>query len=246
MTKSMAPHLKSMTINLRPLLWYGPMLREHRVHTQTILPHYSTYRSVETDEIKNLAHRDLMVKSLVVANKKKTLPSIQQLQIVNTTGRLKHDYTCDGNENMVLPSMILSQTQPHASPYQRYISAAGELFDQVLSTPSTLIRKITHSFSGNCLRWSRKSRETWIVDQHKTRFPDSFGNSSVAKHKRFEGVSLDVSSEVTDFPYHNLNLDTPVSASEHFDLELVQRQWKIALRLKTTTQEGLCGTFSEV
>lgn len=188
MTKFMAPHLKSMTINLRPLLWYGPMLREHRVHTQTVLPYYSTYRSVETDEIKNLAHRDLMVKSLVVANKKKTLPSIQQLQIVNTTGRLKHDYTCDGNESMVLPS-ILSQTQPHASPYRCYISAVGELFDQALSTPSTLIQKTTHSFSGNCLRWSRKSRETWIVNQNKSRFPDSFGNSSVAKQTIWRGLS---------------------------------------------------------
>jgi hypothetical protein len=62
--------------------------------------------------------------------------------------------------------------------------------------------------------------ETWIIDQHKSRFPDSFGNSSVAEHNRFTGVSLDVSSEVTDFPHHNPNLDTPVSASEHFDLEL--------------------------
>jgi hypothetical protein len=90
-----------MTINLRPLLWYGPILREHRVHTHTILPHYSTHWSVETDEIKNLAHRNLMVKSLVVANKKKAPPSIKQLQIVNMTGRLKHDYPRDGNENVV-------------------------------------------------------------------------------------------------------------------------------------------------
>ena len=71
------------------------------MHTQTILPHYSAHWSVETDEIKNLAHLDLLVKSLVVANKKKVLPSIQQLQIVNMTGRLKHDYPRDCNEKMV-------------------------------------------------------------------------------------------------------------------------------------------------
>ena len=129
------------------------------MHTHTILPHYSTHWSVETDEIKTLAQRDLLVKSLVVANKKKALPCIQQLQIVNTTGRLKHDYPCDCNENMVFTlDDILSNTTTHI-PLRMLYFRTGELFDQALSMPSILIRKTAHLFSGNCLRWSKKSRE---------------------------------------------------------------------------------------
>ena len=148
-----------MTINLRPLPWYGPILREHRVHTQTISPHYSTHWSVETDEIKNLAHRDLMVKSLVEANKKKALPSIQQLQIVNMTGRLEHDYPRDGNENMIFSRDDILANTTTRIPLRMLYFRSRRTFDQALSTPSILIRKTAHLFSGNCLRWNRKSRE---------------------------------------------------------------------------------------
>ena len=154
----MAPHLKTMIINLQPLPWYGPILRERRVHTQTILPHYSAHWSVETDEIKNLAHRDLLVKSLV-ANKKKVLPSIQQLQIVNMTGRLKHDYPRDGNENMIFSRDDILANTTTRIPLRMLYFRSRRTFDQALSTPSILIRKTAHLFSGNCLRWSRKSRE---------------------------------------------------------------------------------------
>ena len=88
-----------------------------------------------------------------------------------------------------LPATIFSPTQPHASPYGCYISTVGELFDLALSTSSILIRKTAHLFSGNCLRWSRKSREARIIDQHKSRFSDPFGNFFVAKHKPLKDPS---------------------------------------------------------
>ena len=142
----MAPHLKSMTINLRPLLWYGPIA--------SLL-----YPLVCRNRWNQKPGTPRPDGQIACSSQQEESPSIQQLQIVNMQGRLKHDYPCDSNENMVLPLMIFSPTQPHTSPYRCYISATGELFDQALSTPSTLIRKTARLFSGNCLRWSRKSRE---------------------------------------------------------------------------------------
>ena len=188
-----------------------------------------------------------MVKSLVLADKKKALPSIQQLRIVNMTGRLKHDYPRDGNENMVFTrDDILANTTTRIPLRMLYFRSGKTFRSGVIYALYPDPKDRTPVFGELSALEQKVERETWIIDQHKSRFPDSFGNSSVAKHKRFGGVPLNISSEVTDFTHHNPNLDTPVSASEHFDLELVQRQWKIALRLKTTVQEGLCGLFSEV
>ena len=174
----MAPHLKTMTINLRPLPWYGPILREHRVHTQTILPHYFTHWSVETDEIKNLAHRDLMVKSLVEANKKKALPSIQQLQIVNMTGRLKHDYPRDGNENMIFSrNDILANTTTRIPLRMLYFRSGKTFRSGVIYALYPHPKDRTPVFGELSALEQKVERETWIIDQHKSRFPDSFGNS---------------------------------------------------------------------
>ncbi|OCL01526.1 hypothetical protein AOQ84DRAFT_616 [Glonium stellatum] len=245
-TKFAAPYLKTMTINLRPLPWYGPILSEHRVHTQTILPHYSTHWSVERDEIKNLALRDLMVKSLVTANKEKALPSIQKLQVINMTGRLKHDYPQDGDESMVLVrDDILANTTTRIPLRMLYFTNRRTFRSGVIYALYADSKDPAPIFGELSALEQKAERETWTTDSHKSRFPSSFESPSFTKHKRFGGNHLDIAAEVAGFAHRHLNVDVSVSALEFFPLELVRRQWRIAQRLETTVCEGLSVSSSE-
>ena len=141
------------------------------------------------------------------------------------TGRLKHDYPRDCNEKMVFTlDDILANTTTRIPLWMLYFRSRRTFRSCVIYALYPNPKDRTPVFGELSALEQKVERETWIIDQHKSRFPDSFRNSSVAKHKRFKGAFLNVSSEVTDFPHHNPNLDTPVSASEHFDLELIQRQ----------------------
>ncbi|OCK85798.1 hypothetical protein K432DRAFT_377307 [Lepidopterella palustris CBS 459.81] len=186
-----APQLQTLTINIRPLPWIGPIVRSAAVEC---LLNGSPYE--QSNEPSNLAHQTMMLLALQGAMKNKCFPNIEKIQLVNMATSPSTVRQHPHSQLILLKLFDFIANTATCIPLQPVfrrgvnLLRAGEVFQAFPDRENPEPR-----FGRLAALEQMVEGDIWITSRRGSRFPASFETSSFARHARFERAHSGICDE---------------------------------------------------